>query len=365
MDMGRYDDAIRQSVKKLTGKTKKDKYVIALEEAFAKANNRDMRGIEMGQTTNTAESWHDILSLTRQIQDRQNKVEPLLPLISKDGYKASFSFVKVEQINKDAVTAAVALYVERMLDLADAGRNGDKAAAQEAYILIDQIRTLDPNLNNNAIQNEMRELGINRILVEVDNQSRALLPAGWADEILAGDLYAQDKSWERFYNSNSSQSNFDYIATISVLDVISSREEMREESKNYVKDIVDGWEYVLDDRGNVKKDSLGNDIKRDKIVKVNATVVEQIQRKGTLIRSRLDVVNKRTGAKIISRPLEFDQRFEHVARNFYGDERALDNTQRTRVQRIAYPSDSDMLWGALRGLKPVVYNEIRKIRFTS
>lgn len=364
MDQGRYDDAIHNSVKKLTGKAKKEKYVRILEDAFQKANTRDMRGIEMNQVTNTAESWKQIISLTSRIQSRQDKIEPLLPLESQDGYRAKFSFVKLEQIRKDAVSTAVALYMDRMFELADAARNGDKGAAQEAHILIDQIKTLDHTINNNSLQQEMRELGTNHILVEVDNQSRALLPAGWAEEILASDLYAKDKTWERFYNSNSARSKFDYVATIVILDVLTSREEFRERSQDYTKEIVDGWEYVLDSRGNVLKDSLGNDVKRDKYVKVNATVVEYLQEKRSLIRSRLDVTSFNKQNKLISRPIEYEQRFEHIARNVYGDERALESKLRGTVQRVPYPSDSEMLWGALRGLKPLVYDEIRKVRYT-
>ena len=45
------------------------------------------------------------------------------------------------------------------------------------------------------------------------------------------------------------------------------------------KNIKDGFTYVLDTNGNVMKDSLGNDIKVDKIVKISAKKIEFEQTK--------------------------------------------------------------------------------------
>ena len=68
-------------------------------------------------------------------------------------------------------------------------------------------------------------------------------------------------------------------------------------TKHHVKEkrIKDGWEYVLDNNGNVKKDSLGNDIKVDKFITVKCNFYEHIQQKEVQITgnvSYFDLVSK-------------------------------------------------------------------------
>src|SRR5690606_19840486 len=108
---------------------------------------------------------------------------------------------------------------------------------------------------------------------------------------------------------------------------------------------------------------LGNDIKRDRYITVKATVVETSQDKAALVAARVDVTDLSNQAVILSRPIQFEERFSHVARQFYGDERALDNNQRKRIPLVSYPADTDMLTAALMGLKPLYFAQIRRAPF--
>ena len=98
VENGDYDAAIDHCVDKLAGKKNKpDDLVKGLELAFKKATDRDMRAVETLTAENRPDNWARINDIHRQIQLRQDKVNPLIPLKSKDGYEAKFMFVNIEK----------------------------------------------------------------------------------------------------------------------------------------------------------------------------------------------------------------------------------------------------------------------------
>jgi hypothetical protein len=102
-ESGDYDGAIEFCVQKLRGKSKKKtEYVQGLELAFQKAQARDLRIAENLAAANRPENWEKVNNMHRKIQDRQNLVAPLLPLVSKDGYRARFEFVSLKNWKQKA-----------------------------------------------------------------------------------------------------------------------------------------------------------------------------------------------------------------------------------------------------------------------
>jgi hypothetical protein len=365
LDRGDYDGLINLAARKLAGKKKKEAYVIALEEGVQKVTQLNMARIEALRLTNSAEAWEDIVSIAKKIQNRQDKISPLLPLISENGYKAEFTFVRTGQIISEAKSTAVNLYEKRLVDMVTSARQGNKASARNAYNLIDHIRSIGNEYTyRQDLRDEMRHLGINKIFVSVENKSHTFMPVGFEEELLALDYGRIGGSWDRFYTRLDENENIDYHVILEILDVRVGGEEWAEKHFPVSKEIVDGWEYVLDENGNVAKDSLGNDIKRDRIVHINATVVEMIQSKRALVSTRLEVVNVQNGARTFSRRLEIEDSFSHVARNIFGDERALEPNQRQRILPVGFPSDASLIWNAFQGLKPKLHSEMRRANYT-
>jgi hypothetical protein len=102
LEKGDYDGLVSLATKKLSGKKKKDKYVLALEEGFEKINRRDMATIESLKDSRDPEDWEDIMAIARDIERRQSKIEPFLPLISESGHHAKFTFVRTDKIINEA-----------------------------------------------------------------------------------------------------------------------------------------------------------------------------------------------------------------------------------------------------------------------
>jgi hypothetical protein len=365
LDRGDYDGLVNLATKKLSGKKKKDVYVRSLEEGFEKMTQRNMASIEALKISNNPEDWEDIISIARDIQRRQDKIEPFLPLISESGYHAKFTFVRTDKIVNEAKSTAVNLYEKQLDDLVASARRGHKEQAREAFNIIDQIRSLSDQYYKPELRDEMWSLGINRILLQIDNNSNIIMPAGYEEDLLSADFANMGGSWDRFYTEIDEDMNIDYIVSLRIQDIQTTRDEWSESQRPYIRDVVDGWEYVLDRNGNVMKDSLGNDIKRDRIVRVNATVVETLQSKSAFVHARMDVTNAHSGEKIYSHPLEVEDCFSHTARNFFGDERALDNNLRVRVLPVAYPSDAALIRDAFKELKPKFFHEVRRLDYPS
>lgn len=364
LERGDYDGMINLAVNKLSGKKKKEDYVIALEKGFEKITRNDMARIQSMQTSNRAEDWEEIIRIAENIDRRQSRIDPLLPLVSENGYHAKFNFVRTDQILTEANTTLLNLYEKRLVELVSSARKGSKGSAREAYSLLGRMRNISSDYIRPELRNEMHELGLNHIQVQIENKSRAFLPVGLEDELLSADFSRMGESWDRFYRPGTMDVDPDFYITLSILDIYITPDEIAERSTNFTKDIVDGWEYVLDHNGNVAKDSMGNDIKRDRIVRVNATVVEILQNKRALVRTRLDIINARSSEQICVENIEVEEIFSFAARNIFGDVRALEPGLRQRILPVPFPSESALLWDAFQGLKPKFINEIRHANFS-
>jgi hypothetical protein len=365
VERGDYDGAIQLATKKLAGKKKKEEYVIALEKGFEKITRQDMARIDGWSTSNRAEDWEAIIRTARNIENRQDRIEPLLPLVSESGYRAKFTFIQTDKIINEAKDKVVTLYESRLVDMVKAARAGNKSSARDAYDLLDHMRSLNGDYVRPELKEEMRQLGINHIIVAMENNSQAFIPTSVVDELMSNDFSRVNSNWNRFYISNADGLVPDFSVTLKIQEILVTPDGGQERRADYSKEIVDGWEYVLDARGNVLKDSLGNDVKRDKLVRVNATVLELVQSKKALLRSRLEIVNERTGEQICSENIEVEEIFGHVARNIIGDDRALEPNMRTRIQALPFPSESDLIRDAFRGLKPKFVSEVRNANFAN
>ncbi|MEL6945502.1 MAG: hypothetical protein AAFO82_22845, partial [Bacteroidota bacterium] len=121
---------------------------------------------------------------------------------------------------------------------------------------------------------------------------------------------------------------------------------------------------LIDENGNVAKDTLGNDIKQARNIIVSALVLESYQRKFASIEARLELRERRTRNLISSDRLQADAMFEHYASTFQGDKRALSELTCRRIgnRPIPFPSDASLVYEVGEELKPIFKEKIRRIR---
>lgn len=360
--MGDYDQAIELSIRKLTGKKKKKAELVkTLETAFEKATRQDMRMAETLEKEGRPENWERINGIHRQIGRRQSRIEPLLPLIDEFGYQAKFQFVRIEDLErKSRENAAEYLYVRAQSLLEDA-RKGDKQAARQAYSELQNINRYYQNYKDKTnLEREALELGAIHILIKAENTSNAVLPRDFEKELLQFTTADMESVWRKFSNNPLSRNAFDYIVLVKMANIAVSPEMVKEREYVDYREIEEGWDYVLDQNGNVMKDSLGNDIKIPKKIFVTANVLEVYQSKVASVSGRIEFIERRSGNILSTENLTADAVFENYASTFKGDRRALSEDTKRRIGNspMPFPPNEALLMQAASMLKPVIKQKI-------
>lgn len=366
VDTGNYDQAIEVAMRRLAGKKKlKEKYVQALEEAFAKANDRDLAYAARLKRDGRAEHWPDIYQHYRNIRLRQEKLAGLLPLADQYGVRAQFQFVKVEPLEREAREQAAAFYYERGQELLAQARSGDRLAAREAWTMLERTERYYRHFRDKErLQDEALALGTTFVLVDVENRAPIGIPRGFEEALLGlreGDL---NSKWRIFHTRADEGIAYDYRVTLELVDLAVSPEQVRERRYQEAREIEDGWEYVLDKNGNVAKDSLGNDIKVPRFVEIGAEVLEHYQAKEARILGRMSFYDLARDRVLDVQEVRADALFEHYAATYRGDRRALSKESRRLIgnQPLPFPTDSDMLLLAADRLKPAISQELQRSR---
>ena len=119
------------------------------------------------------------------------------------------------------------------------------------------------------------------------------------------------------------------------------------------KEVVDGWEYLLDEHGNVAQDSLGNDIKVDRIITAKARVFEIEQLKSARVSARVEFRDLRNGQLMQTFPIDSEFHFRNIFARMRGDERALTQRDRNLLnnRRLPFPTDSQMVFDTGEDIK--------------
>ena len=367
VDTGQYDKAIYFATNKLSGaKVKKVEYVKGLETAFKKATDKDMAYIEKLKNEGNPESWETILSVYATISNRQESIRPLLPLTDENGKKANFLFVNTNDLEKEAKEQTINFLYSSAKDfLQEARSTKDRIPARKAYDALLRLKNYSARfMDVPQLEREARELGTTKILVNVQNYSQSVFPAGLEDEILRLGFRDLDREWQKFDAYPERNREYDLGITLILSNVQVSPGSVSEKSFSEKKEIPDGFQYLLDEKGNVKKDTAGNDIKLPKNKVIEAQILEVFQSKSAGLSGRLEVIDLHTKGVRESRDINAVAIFENRAASFKGDERALteDTKKRLGNRPAVFPTDAILLLEAARKLRPLVISELRKIR---
>jgi hypothetical protein len=366
VEKGNYDQAIKVSTRKLSGKkNKKLKYVKSLEEAFAKANHLDMRQVKVLEKENRAENWVDINALHQRIRRRQSSIEPLLPLYASDGYKAEFKFVKIEELELESKQKAAAFYYEEGSRQLSKARSGDKEAAREAFAAFEDLKKYYTSYKDEErLMEEARALGTVYILFRIQNDAQVVLPSDFERALREISVRDLNRLWREVHLNPVAGLGYDYHATLRLTQIEVTPELMKEREYVDDKSIEEGWEYVLDSRGNVLKDSSGNDIKVPKKILIKARVLEVYQHKAARVAGKLEFYDNIRRELVHAEPVGVDAVFENYAATFEGDKRALSEESKRKVgnRPLPFPGSEALILQAADLLKPVVKDKIQRSR---
>lgn len=364
---GDYQGAILFAIKKLQGKkNKKTKHVKGLETAFFKMNQRDMRDVKRLMVSGNLSAWPQIFQIYADIDDRQEAIYPLLPLRSKDGYKANFTFIKVEELLGEAAEKAAEYEYARGKILLNKGKNGDKDAARDAYTHFRSTGNYYTNYKDaDDLASEALYYGKTRVLVDIENQASVIIPYAFEREVL--DIHVRDlnSTWVEYYVRDAGNNPIDVRAILEIRTIEISPERELVNRYEDTKEIKDGFNYVLDNNGNVMKDTSGNDIKVDNFTTIRAEVTEIVRTKSAFVRGNVYYYDKQTGEKFRTNPVNVEAVFEDIACQFRGDRRAIRDKRLKYIKPYpaAFPSDLSITMDAAQNLKEVFRSQIEQAIF--
>jgi hypothetical protein len=191
------------------------------------------------------------------------------------------------------------------------------------------------------------------VLVALKNSTNQIIPTLLEKELLNLNTYDLSEFWTQYHAQRERDIEYLYGVTLNFRDISVSPEKISEFEERRSKRIRDGWEYEYDANGNVAKDSLGNDIKKDKYRTVSAKITYTTQLKS--VRVGGDVIYSKIHASRVlkSFPVSSEFVFENVFARYRGDRRALTKEDNVFLQYdfITFPSNEQMVYDTGEDLK--------------
>jgi hypothetical protein len=364
MQRGNYDVVINKSVKKLVKKPDSNEDARLLDKAYKLANDRDLERVKYLKMENNPNNWDEIFSRYESLKGRQARVRTVLPL-SLDGRMVNYEFIDYDAEIVQSKRKAAEYYYANGKKLL---QNKDKASHREAYFQLKRAQQYSgdsyPDLNE--LISKARYMGTSRVLVQVKNSSRILISPDFQDELLTINTQDMNSEWVEFHLRHINDDiDYDYFINIHIIDIIVSPEETKNIDKIYKKEVENGFDYAKDARGNVMKDTAGNDIKIVRYKTLQCTLIETAQRKAVNIKGELEIVEIYPVKKLlVKQAIGAENIFAHSSARAVGDELALDAEAKQKIknQFKPFPSDLQMIYNTAETLKPAIRNAISNNR---
>lgn len=368
LNSGNYMAAINKSIAKLaSNKTKKgnQEYIYLLEEAFRKNTEREQNTINLLKKEGNPANFERIYNTYTNLHKTQERVKALLPLrLIEENREANFSLTNyANDILTSKNKLSDYLYNNANNLINKAITKNDYRKAHEDLKYLDK---LNPNYKNTRAKiEEAYQKGIDYVSVNLYNDSQVAIPQRLEDDLLNFNTYGLNNYWTRFHTNQDKNITYDYEMQIKFNSILVSPEKVNSREILKEKSVKDGWKYVLDANGNVKKDSLGNDIKVDKFITVKSKLQELTQFKESQVTGVVAYYDLKTKQAINSYPLSSNFVFKHIYATYTGDKRALtkDLLDLSEVKEIPFPSNEQMIYDTGEDLKKKIKSILKKYGF--
>ncbi len=358
---GNFDKAVELSVKKLKSNPENEEAISYLEASYAKLYRQRMERITFLRKEGRPENVLPVYDEFSALALYGNLIKPLLPLhMSAKKRDASFTFVRDEELIAAKQNAAEYLYVFAGQKL----KSNDRLQARAAYDLYEQLLCIYPEYKDVHDQIKLAQIkGTNQVFVTLENNSNNFLYAALEQQVTTMPLSDLNEEWVNFYGPSGNTRSTDYNIVINIRQILISPDlQTTLAARTETKSVQDGWIYALDANGNVKKDSLGNDIKTPKTKTIRCGVTEYLEQKTAAINGSIDYYDARNHSMLHSEPFSSNKIFQHTWAIANGDLEALtrESAALIKVGPAPYPSETDMLLQGTEDLKWQVKQVIRK-----
>ena len=364
---GDYDAAIRNAVEGLRGnknaKGKQD-YIYLLEEAFAKAKERDLRDINGWFKDANPQNLEKIYNTYVQLNYRQEQIRPLLPLkLLKEGREAIFPFDDyTDQIVSSKNALSKYLYDNSKALLV----TKDKMTIRRAYDDLLFLESINPGFKDVAkLTDEAKFKGTDFVNVYTKNETNMVIPVRLENDLLDFSTYGLNDKWTVYHSNRQKGIDYDYGMIVNFRQINISPEQVKEKQFDKEKQVKDGVKNLLDAQGNVVKDSLGHNIKVDNMKTIRISIYEFSQIKSCQVTAKVDYINFKTNQLIETFPLASEFVFTNIYSTYKGDKRACEDTYYSNFDRrvVPFPSNEQMVFDTGNDLKAKLKDIIARNKF--
>jgi len=362
LERGNYDSAISEAVRQLRKDADDSKQIAILERSYGIANEQDLERIRFLKIEGRPQNYDEIYLTYKRLADRQALVRTVLPL-NDGGRTIEFPYIDYMQEMIAAKKKSADFYYNHGLELM---KTGLKDSYRQAFV--EFIRAKEYVGDYEGIDNKIQEskyLGMSRVFVSLQNSTMIKFPPEFEEDLLSVDIQALNSEWVEFHTVNlDKDTKYDYFINVNVRNILVSPDQTSQLDSVIKRDVEDGYSYQLDKKGNVMKDTLGNDIKMKKYKSLQCALISTLQTKSCRIDGDIETIQVNPDKVIKKDPVGARSTFENISARALGDIGALNSSQlaRTKTQIIPFPSDIEMVLRCSESLKQAIRGSIQTNR---
>ena len=352
---GDYDGAINRALDGLrTNKNSKGNqdYVYLLEEAFAKAKERDLNDLSLLIKEKNPANMEKIYNLYNQLHNRQDRIRGILPLkLIKENRNAIFPFNDYSN-ELIASKADLSIYLYNNAKKLLASKN--KLVIREAYDDLAYLDKLNPNYKDvRDLMDQAQFRGTDFVLVSTKNDTQMVIPVRLQDDMLDFSTYGINDKWTVYHNKKQSNITYDFAMIVNFREIKISPEQVREKQFIKEKQIKDGTKPLLDSNGVQVKDSEGKPMVVDVMKTITASIYEFTQFKSVQTTAKVEYMDLNSKQLIDAYPLSSEFVFSYIYANYNGDKRACEQDYYQYFDRraVPFPTNEQMVYDSGEDLK--------------
>ena len=354
LQKGNYDAAIQKAVKKLMRNPNSEDDIEILTRSFKLANAQNQERIKYLKMEGKAESWEEIAQSYQRLKWRQEMIRPVMPL-ELNGQTVHLDYVDYNNELIEAKHRAAEFFFAHGQKLMN---NNNKDSYRQAWYEFSKVKDYWGDYENiDNLLMETRYLGMSRALVTIENMTVIRLSPEFKDDLLAINPQDLNSEWVEYYTrALDEEVQYDYQIKIILRTMDVSPDQIKETDRLEKRTVEDGFQYALDQNGNVMKDTTGNDIKIIKYKDLSCTVIETGMNKSSHIEGTVEIYQVNPIKLLRKDPIGADSHFEHYSARAIGDVEALseESLRMVDTEPVPFPSDGEMIMRCSESMKMAI-----------
>lgn len=335
-----YDGVINQFLKE---NKFDDEELSMFEKSYKAAFERDKEQVATLKSLNNGDRWEEIFDLYTKINNRQNSVLRLLPLHYTNGDEAVIETFNFSNVLEESKQNAAQYYYDQGVKLLN---SGNKSSIRQSVDYFTASKKFYINYKDvNELIEQALVKGKNYVLLLVEKNPTLMVPISFEQSILDNVKLTQKNSWVNIDDRRKDNVVYDYVVKLNLYDIQVSPDALKEYNTTEEKTIQDGWQYVLDGNGNVKKDSSGNDIKVPKYSKITCNVRETRMNKTAQVFGDATIYDAQTKDYLRNQKCTGNAAFDYSYYQYNGNKDALSAATLSKLGNppALFPNTFDMV----------------------